>query len=171
MPVSRRAFFVLRETACSVVLVERDRVGHGASGRNAGQLTTYFERPLCDIAEEFGAGNAAEAQRGVDSAHDLLDLMVAESGASVRMERFPGHMGMFNAHQLGPPAQPHDPREGWVAPTCVVAEDADSSSAISAEFTGLYKVVSRAHVRELLEIDDDRYRAVLSARAGCANSG
>jgi glycine/D-amino acid oxidase-like deaminating enzyme len=25
-------------------------------------------------------------------------------------------------------------------------------------------------VRELLEVDDDRYRAVLSARAGCANS-
>src|SRR6516164_5978996 len=44
------AFFVLRETALRVALLERDRVGRGASGRNAGQLTTYFERPLCEIA-------------------------------------------------------------------------------------------------------------------------
>ena len=73
-------FFVLRETACSVVLLERDRVGRGASGRNAGQLTTYFERPLCTIAEEFGAARAAEAQRGFEDAHDLLDLMLMRAG-------------------------------------------------------------------------------------------
>ena len=48
------AFFTLRDTARRVLLVERDRVGRGATGRNAGQLTTYFERPLCDIADEFG---------------------------------------------------------------------------------------------------------------------
>jgi gamma-glutamylputrescine oxidase len=40
------AFFTLRSTSKTVMLVERDRVGRGASGHNAGQLTTYFERPL-----------------------------------------------------------------------------------------------------------------------------
>ena len=53
------AFFALRDTTERVLLVERDRVGRGATGRNAGQLTTYFERPLCDIADEFGAEMAA----------------------------------------------------------------------------------------------------------------
>src|SRR3954468_21069996 len=47
------AFFVLRRTSHSVLLIERDGVARGATGRNAGQLTTYFERPLCDIAGEF----------------------------------------------------------------------------------------------------------------------
>src|SRR3954467_13908717 len=94
------AFFTLRETAKRVLLVERDRVGRGATGRNAGQLTTYFERPLCDIADEFGADLAAAAQAGFDDAHDLLDLLVAESGATVRVERFTGHMGMFNLHHV-----------------------------------------------------------------------
>ena len=47
------AFFVLRSTGSSVMLVERDRVARGATGHNAGQLTTYFERPLSDIADEF----------------------------------------------------------------------------------------------------------------------
>jgi glycine/D-amino acid oxidase-like deaminating enzyme len=48
------AFFTLRDTDQSVLLVERDRVGRGATGRIAGQLSTYFERPLCAIADEFG---------------------------------------------------------------------------------------------------------------------
>ena len=48
------AFFTLRSTTKRVVLLERDRVARGATGRNAGQLTTYFERPLFDIAAEFG---------------------------------------------------------------------------------------------------------------------
>src|SRR6185436_18317549 len=78
------AFFTLRSTDLRVVLLERDRVAHGASGRNAGQLTTYFERPLYDIAEQFGADLAIEGQRAFDDAHDLLDLLVAETDATVR---------------------------------------------------------------------------------------
>src|SRR5262249_36909570 len=94
------AFFALRATTGTVMLVERDRVARGASGRNAGQLTTYFERPLCGIADEFGWERAAAAQRDVEGANDLLDVMVAETGAEVRVERFPGHMGMFSKDQL-----------------------------------------------------------------------
>src|SRR3954464_10325713 len=39
------ALFLLRDTPHSVLLIERDRVARGATGRNAGQMTTYFERP------------------------------------------------------------------------------------------------------------------------------
>jgi glycine/D-amino acid oxidase-like deaminating enzyme len=167
------AFFVLRETALRVALLERDRVGRGASGRNAGQLTTYFERPLCAIAEEFGAARAGEAQRGFEDAHDLLDLIVRESAATVRVERFTGHMGMFNAGQLEVHLRCMAIREqqGLPQQTCVVSEEAEFLSAIPGEFASLYSVVSQAQVRDLLEIGDDRYRAVLSAQAGCANSG
>src|SRR5580765_970466 len=59
------AFFLLRSSTGVVMLLERDRVARGASGYNAGQLTTYFERPLSDIADEFGLEPAAEAQRDV----------------------------------------------------------------------------------------------------------
>ena len=167
------AFFLLREASCRVVLLERDRVGRGASGRNAGQLTTYFERPLCAIAEEFGAAPAAEAQRGFEDAHDLLDLIVNESAATVRVERFTGHMGMFNAHQLEAHLRCMSIREqhGLAQQTCVVSEEAEFLPAIPEELAPLYSVVSRAQVHDLLEIGDDRYKAVLSARAGCANSG
>jgi glycine/D-amino acid oxidase-like deaminating enzyme len=167
------AFFTLRTTAHRVLLMERDRVGRGATGRNAGQLTTYFERPLCDIADEFGTELAAEAQGGFDDAHDLLDLVVAESGASVRVERFPGHMGMFNLHHVLVHLRSNLIRRqgGLRLETCLVSDEAEFASDIPAGFEGIYSLVPQARVRELLETRDDRYRAVLSDRKGCVNSG
>lgn len=166
-------FFTLRDTDKSVLLVERDQVARGATGRNAGQLTTYFERPLSDIADEFGVERAVQAQREFDCAHDLLDLMANESRAAVRIERFRGHMGMFNLHHLQVHLRNNLIRRqgGWRVEECVVAEDAEFLREIPAEFDGLYEVVPRAHVQELLEIEDERYCAVLSDLKGCANSG
>ena len=167
------AFFTLRGTTERVLLVERDRVGRGATGRNAGQLTTYFERPLHDIADEFGLERAIDAQRAFDDAHDLLDLMAAEAGATVRVERFTGHMGMFSLNHLQVHLHNNLIRRqgGLRTETCVVSEDAEFLPEIPDEFADLYTVVPQARVRELLEVPDDRYRAVLSDRKGCANSG
>src|SRR5258706_248626 len=75
------AFFVLRETDLRVLLIERDTAGRGATGHNAGQLTTYFERPLSDLVESYGFDEVIAAQRGIDSSWDLLDIMVTDSGA------------------------------------------------------------------------------------------
>ena len=167
------AFFALRDTTERVLLVERDRVGRGATGRNAGQLTTYFERPLCDIADEFGAEMAAAGQGGFDGAHDLLDLMVAESEASVRVERFTGHLGMFNLHHVLVHLRSNLVRRqgGLRLETCLVSDEAEFASAIPAELDDLYTLVPQARIRDLLETREDRYVAVLSDRKGCANSG
>jgi glycine/D-amino acid oxidase-like deaminating enzyme len=165
------AFFTLRSTSHRVMLIERDRVGRGATGHNAGQLTTYFERPLYDIADEFGPQQAIDAQRAFDDAHELLDLMTTESGATVRVERFTGHMGMFTLNHLEVHLRNNLLRKhgGLRLETCVVSEDAEFLDEIPAEFASLYTVVPQARVRELLDTKDDRYRAVLSDRKGCIN--
>jgi hypothetical protein len=56
-------------------------------------------RPLAELfllhrqlAERFGWELVGEAQRGFEDAHELLDRMVAKSGATVRVERFSGHI-------------------------------------------------------------------------------
>jgi glycine/D-amino acid oxidase-like deaminating enzyme len=167
------AFWTLRDTDRSVLLVERDRFASGATGRNAGQLTTYFERPLASIAEQFGEALAVEGQRAFDGAHDLLDLMAAEADATVRIERFTGHMGMYSLNHVVVHLRNNEVRRrgGLAEERCVISEDAEFLPAIPRELESLYTVVPQAHVRELLETDDDRYRAVLSDRKGCANSG
>ena len=52
------SYTILRDTHYKVILIDGNLVGHGASGHNAGQLTTYFERPLSDIASQFGVNLA-----------------------------------------------------------------------------------------------------------------
>jgi len=167
------AFFALRSTAERVLLVERDRVARGATGRNASQLTTYFERPLTSIAAEFGDKRAAEAQAVFDGAHELLDLMAAESGATVRVERFTGHMGMYSLAQVETHLRCQAVRRAGGAPeeAVMVSEEAPFLAEIAPDLAPFYAVVAQARVRELLEIEDDRYVAVLSARGGCANAG
>ncbi len=98
--------------------------------------------------------------------------MVAETGATVRIERFTGHMGMFNLnHVLVHLRNNRLRRDGGLrTEPCVVSEEAPFLAEIPAELADLYAVVPQARIRELLETDDDRYRAVLSDRKGCANS-
>jgi glycine/D-amino acid oxidase-like deaminating enzyme len=167
------AFFILRSSDQRVLLLERARAASGATGRNAGQLTTYFERPLHDIAAEFGIEGALAGQRAFDDAHDLLDLIVAESGATVRVERFTGYMGMWSAAHLDVHLRNGLVRRaGGLRPEpCVVSEDAPFLGEIAAEFAGLYEVVPQARIHELLDTPDPTYRAVLSDRKGCCNSG
>jgi glycine/D-amino acid oxidase-like deaminating enzyme len=167
------AFFVLRSTPLRVALIERDRVARGATGRNAGQLTTYFERPLASIAAEFGEDQAIAGQRAFDDAHDLLDLLASESEATVRIDRFTGHMGMFSLNHVLVHLRNNEVRRrgGLREEACLVSEDAELLPDIPAELGPLYSVVPQAAIRELLETGDDRYRAVLSDQKGCVNSG
>ena len=167
------AFFVLRSTTKRVLLIERDRVARGATGRNAGQLTTYFERPLASIAAEFGEPLAVAGQRTFDEAHALLDLIAREARATVRLDRFTGHMGMYNRNHVLVHLRNNAVRRrgGLRVETCLISEDAEFLAEIPSEVAGLYSVVPQGAIRDLLETDDDRYRAVLSDLKGCANSG
>jgi glycine/D-amino acid oxidase-like deaminating enzyme len=167
------AFFLLRTTSGVVMLLERDRVGRGASGYNAGQLTTYFERPLSDIAEQYGWVPAAQAQRDVEEAQALLDEIVAEAGAAVRVERFTGRLGMFNRHQVEVHLRCElvRNRAGLPPHECLVSEEAPFLAELSAELAPLYSLSPQSRVQELLEVEDDRYCAVLSEPKGCSNSG
>jgi len=165
-------FFTLRDTSADVVLLERDRVGRGATGHNAGQLATYFERPLCDLVDAYGFDAAIAAQRAFDGADDLLDLMIAEAGVDARVERVLGHMGMYTLNHLQVHLRNSLLRKqgGLRLDTCVISEDAEFLADIPVEFDGLYTVCRQAMIQEMLCTTEHRYRAVLSSPRGCANS-
>ncbi|MEP7203619.1 MAG: FAD-binding oxidoreductase [Ilumatobacteraceae bacterium] len=165
------AFFLLRDTDSKVLLIERDRAGRGATGHNAGQLTTYFERPLFDLVDSYGFDKVIAAQRGIDNSWDLLDTMVADSNAQVRIDRFTGYLGMFALDHLMVHLRDSSLRErgGLRVGSCVVSEAAEFLGDIAPEYAHLYSVVTPAIVRELLDTTDDHYCAVLSGRTGAIN--
>jgi glycine/D-amino acid oxidase-like deaminating enzyme len=165
------AFFVLRNTDKRVLLIERDRAGRGATGHNAGQLSTYFERPLFDLVDSYGFAKAIAAQRAIDGSWDLLDIIVAESGAQVRIDRFIGHLGMFALNHVTVHLRESAIRQrgGLRVGSFVISENAEFLDEIPSEYSHLYSVVSSSHVRELLCTTDDRYCAALSDVNGCIN--
>jgi glycine/D-amino acid oxidase-like deaminating enzyme len=165
------AFFVLRETDRTVALVERGTVGHGATGHNAGQLATYFERPLFDLVDEFGIDLAIDAQRGLDGTWDLIEQMAAECGSPQRLDRFTGNMGMFGLNHvlvhLRHSALRRD--NALVVPKCLVSERAPFLTDIPDDLSDLYTVVADDLIRDALGPGTDRYCAVLCGQIGAAN--
>ncbi|MBP9747779.1 FAD-binding oxidoreductase [Patescibacteria group bacterium] len=69
------AAWTLLETSRSVLLIEATRLAHGATGHNAGQVVSYFERSLASIVQEFGLDLARDAVMSVESAWDLLQTL------------------------------------------------------------------------------------------------
>ena len=120
------AFFVLRSTSSSVLLIERDRVARGATGRNAGQLTTYFERPLYDIADEFGDRAGGRGSAGVRRRPRPARPHGRRDGRDRPRRAFHRSHGDVQAGpRAGPPAQqPLRRQGGWRTGGCVVSEDA-----------------------------------------------
>jgi glycine/D-amino acid oxidase-like deaminating enzyme len=165
------SFFLLRETDQRVALVERGAIGHGATGHNAGQLATYFERSLSDLVDEFGVEQAIDAQRGVESAWDLIETMAAECGSDQQLDRFNGNMGMFNLDHVVVHLRHSALRRdhGLAVFECLVSERAPFLADIPAEFADLYDVVPDRRVRASLGPGTDRYCAVLCSPIGVAN--
>ena len=166
------AFFVLRETGNSVLLLERGRAGSGATGHNAGQVANYFERPLCDLAEQYGFDLAISAQAAIDDAFELLKLMIAETASTVRLERVMGHMGMFSVNHLEVHLsnQALRQRGGLEVEEVIVSADAPFLADIPADYAGLYKLVPQREIEARLGTRCGEYHAVLSSPKACVNS-
>lgn len=166
------AYFILRDTQDTLVMVERSRVGNGASGRNAGQLVTYFERPLCSLVDAYGFDLATRAQAEVESAWDLLDSILTETGISAGIERFEGAMGMFTLnHVLVHLRNELIRRQAGLAREHIeISERAPFATEIPGAYAGLYAVVPQSQIEARLAGGGEDYLAVLLNRKGCGNS-
>lgn len=166
------AFFTLRNTNKKVVLLEADKIAHGATGHNAGQITSYFERPLHDIVKEFGHDMAIDGQRSVESAWGLLDIIVAEAQLQTPMYRFTGYAGFSNMEQLLVHLKNNRCRVQGGMPTesIVIAKEWEGLQDVPNEYSDLYSVAEQKDILALLETTNKNYIAALSYQKGCTNS-
>ncbi len=166
------AYFILKNTDKKVVVLERGKFAHGATGHNAGQIASYFERPFYELADEFGLEKAAEAQLAVESAWTLLDLMYTEAGLDLPLSRFIGHAGLSTYDHVVRHLKDNQYRKraGMKTEIFKVSADAPFVSAIPAEYAELYDVVPQTEIEELLQTKNTTYKAVISFQKGCLNS-
>ncbi len=166
------AFFVLRDTNKTVMLLEADKIAHGATGHNAGQITSYFERPLTELVEEFGLKLAIDGQRSIESGWALIDEIVADANLQTPLYRFTGYAGLTSLDQVLQHLKDNRHRVdgGLRAETIVVAEEWEERKHIPATYEDLYGVSAHKDILNLLETKNHDYIASLSYQKGCMNS-
>lgn len=167
------AFFVLKYTGKKVILCDRSKIGHGATGHNAGQIVSYFERPFQSIVEEFGLQMAAEGQRDVEAAWQLLDEMYTDAGLNIPISRFEGHMGIRTYDQLGIYLEDARLRKeaGLKKEKIKIAlELSDIREDILEKYKGLYEHVPHTEILQLLQTENKEFIASLSQQKGVTNS-
>ncbi len=166
------AYFTLRDTDHSVLLLDADKVAHGATGHNAGQLTTYFERSFASMVEEFGLELASEGVRAVECTWELIDEIVDEAKLTTPIHRFTGYAGVCLLDQLLEHLEDNRLRGegGLPIERITVSREWEARAQIPQKYANLYEVAAHSDILDLLETDTTDYVAVIATQKGCSNS-
>lgn len=166
------AYFLLKNTTRSVCLLESDKIAHGATGHNAGQIVSYFERQISDLVKEFGIEMTAHAQRSIDSAWNLLKDIFTEANLQTAFAEFDGYAGCQDLEEIVIHLENNaiSKNTGLNSEALMVAQDCPIAQKIPKKYEGLYSLIPHSEVLHLLQSTDTRYCAVIRGRKGCMNS-
>ncbi len=166
------AYFTLTRTEKKVVLLEADKIAHGATGHNAGQITSYFEHSLTDLVKEFGFEMALDGQRSVESAWLLLEEIISTAKLQVPLYRFTGYAGVASLEQIIQLLEDNILRAkgGLPLERMVIAKEWLDQTEIPKKYDGMFEVAPHKDVLNLTECSDKSYIASLSYQKGCLNS-
>jgi glycine/D-amino acid oxidase-like deaminating enzyme len=166
------AYFTLKHTNHTVLLIEGSKVAHGATGHNAGQIVSYFERQISELVKEFGLELTAQAQHAIDSGWGLLENIYADTKIVTPFSQFRGFAGcqdldeiLVHLENILCCKQAHINYEPMI-----IAQESAVLQRIPTKYNTIYSVLPQKNILEMLETDDSRYIAVLSAKKGCMNS-
>jgi glycine/D-amino acid oxidase-like deaminating enzyme len=165
------AYMLLKHTDKKVVLFEQDQIAHGATGHNAGQVVGYFERPLFDIAHEYGKDHAIKAQQALERGWIILDEILADTALQTPMSSFIKSVGLTHQDQILRLLKDNDIKASGGLPVWpIFIEDELPLSPEFDEYVGLWKRTTKENILEMLESKDSRYVALGQEKAGCMNS-
>lgn len=166
------AFFLLKHTDREVTLIEAHKVAHGATGHNAGQIASYFERPFRDLVKQFGLEMSAKAELSIHGAWGLLEEMYNECGVTTPLAKFHGYAGCKSLDHLHANLinNRHRAQAGIPLEQILIARDIDHPFDILREYEGLYQFTTHEDVLDKLQTTDAHYIAALSSQKGCVNS-
>ena len=166
------AYYILHNTKYRVQILEATQVAHGATGHNAGQLATYFERPFFELAQDMGIQKAEEGKEAVESAWELLDEIQRTAKLQTPIWTFTGWAGIRGLDELSVRLKNRRYREAAGTPQqpVFVAKEAEYVSRIPAVYAGLYTLLPQDDILALLETNNREFTAALPSRKGCMNS-
>jgi glycine/D-amino acid oxidase-like deaminating enzyme len=163
------AYFLLRDTDKSVTLLERDKVAHGATGYNGGQVVAAFETPLSEISKNFSYELISEGIKAINNAWDLLYSMIKETGIDVEVQDVPSYLGLsIDGARFMLEDDQFRKQSGLPRVEILLAEDA--AADVPEEFRSLFRGVPRKELEEMLLTRDRSYDLALVGRSGLMNT-
>lgn len=166
------AFEILENTNKRVTVIEKFRLGYGATGHNAGQVVAYFERGLKSLVDEFGLEMAASGQRAIEGAWDILDHMYTTARLDIPYFKFTGRTGLISEDQVMLRLENNLLRKeaGLSITNICISDHSGVAERIPRHFVGLYTLVKREKIQELLETTRRDFLAAVTFPKGVINS-
>ncbi len=166
------SYFILKNTNLNVTLVEARELASGASGHNAGQMVSYFEKQLYNMVLEFGFDLAVAAQKDINSTWYLIEQIFQETGISTKVNIFTGYAGIQSFEHLVlclSNLQIYK-KAGLIFEKLSVSDSCPFLDKIPKKYHSLFSVISKKNLLDYLETTDDSYYAMLSLKKGVMNS-
>jgi len=166
------AYELLKLTKHTVLLIDAGRIAHGATGRNAGQVVSYFERPLSDIAKEFGVEMAVKGQELVESAWGQLEDIIADCTLQTPFYPTLGYAGFSTMEQVITALEEKDMRAqmGLLDDPLMLKVGDDLLHRIPLHLLPYVMEVPHSTIMRVLETDDRSFIAAAVSKKGCVNS-
>ncbi len=166
------AYFTLKHTDKEVVIIEADKIAHGATGHNAGQITPYIEKPMHEIVMMFGEKMAVEGAGFIDSGWDLMGQIFKDANLKTPYYTFTGYDGYTSIPQLLAALENNLYRaNGGLKPQDILISDTiDIEAEIPKKYEALYKTVPHENILELVESNNKDCIGCAAYTKGCMNS-
>jgi glycine/D-amino acid oxidase-like deaminating enzyme len=166
------AFFTLKYTDKKVTVLEAYKLAHGATGHNAGQIVSYFEKGFAAMVKEFGMPLAAEGQRSIDEAWSLLQEIYDDAKLDIFFDHRTGHDGFSTYEQvINALEEARYKREAHLTfDRVTIATSAPFVDDIPHQYAGLWSAAPQRQILEMLETDNLMFVAAGSTKKGCTNS-
>ncbi len=166
------AFHILETTEKSVLVLEKWKLAHGATGHNAGQVFGHFERGLKSLVDEYGLKPAIHAQASIESAWETLQHMYDKAELDIPFYSFTGSAGFTSRAQvLLRLKNCHMRALGNLSPEPLfLLENPGFEWKIPKKYAGLYTFVAQSELQKLLETERTDFVGVLSYKKGVINS-
>lgn len=166
------AYFLLKQTSSNVLLIDAGRIAHGATGHNAGQVVSYFERPFADIARAFGVDMAVQGQVAVESAWGLIEDIIEECHLRTPLTDCTGYAGFSAPGQIIEHLEEQHLRAaaGLKDKPMMIKVDPDLMSRIPEHLRCHLMPLPHSLILEALQTDDHMFIAASVSKKGCMNS-
>ena len=73
------AFYILKHTKLSPILIDSYKIGHGSSGHNLGYLQANLETNYQDLVKIFGTQTTTYSIKSINTGWKLLKIILAET--------------------------------------------------------------------------------------------